>query len=114
MQIDIMIERAIVLKDTDMTGFSAMLGQKDIEPFLKVGESLKNFYPRSNSQVPIELRMSLSHNAHVYSQTVYKLTDWLIQMGGLSRALYFGGMAVAQIVALRAYKAALIGDIFMI
>ena len=35
-------------------------------------------------------------------------------MGGLSRALYFGGMIIAHFVALRAYKAALIGDVFMI
>jgi len=42
------------------------------------------------------------------------LTNWLIQMGGISKALYFGGMILSHFFALRAYKAALIGDIFMI
>ena len=35
-------------------------------------------------------------------------------MGGISKALYFGGMVISHFVALRAYKAALMGDIFMV
>ena len=42
------------------------------------------------------------------------LTNWMIDMGGISRAFYFGGMIVAHQIALRAYKAALIGDVFMV
>ena len=32
----------------------------------------------------------------------------MIDMGGISKAIYFGGMIIAHIVALRMYKAALI------
>ena len=42
------------------------------------------------------------------------LTNWLIDMGGISKALYFGGLMISHFVALRAYKAALIGDVFMV
>ena len=42
------------------------------------------------------------------------LTNWLIDVGGISKALYFGGMVISHFVALRAYKAALIGDVLMV
>ena len=43
--------------------------------------------------------MSLSSKTHVYSFNTYMLTEWLIDMGGISKALYFGGLIVAHFVA---------------
>ena len=42
------------------------------------------------------------------------ITEWLIDMGGISRAIYFLGLIIAHFFALRMYKAALIQDIFMV
>ena len=50
----------------------------------------------------------------MFQTTTYMLTNWLIDVGGISKALYFGGLMIAHFVALRAYKAALIGDVFMV
>ena len=58
--------------------------------------------------------MRLGKNSHVYNLSAYKITDCMIAMGGISKSLYFGGMIVAHVVALRMYKAALIQDIYMI
>ena len=63
---------------------------------------------------PVELRLRLGAKAHFYSSSTYMLTNWLIDIGGISKALYFGGMIIAHFVALRAYEAALIGDSFMV
>ena len=60
------------------------------------------------------MRISLGKKAHVYKLSVYMLADWLIDVGGISKALYFGGLIIAHFIAVRAYKAALIGDIFMV
>ena len=58
--------------------------------------------------------MKLSKKAHNYAFSSYQLVDWLIDMGGISKALYFGGMIISHFFALRFYKAALISDIFMV
>ena len=57
--------------------------------------------------------MSWSKRAHLYTISSYSLADWLIDMGGISRAIYFAGLVAAHFIALRLYKAALIQDIFM-
>ena len=38
----------------------------------------------------------------------------MIDMGGISRTLYFVGMIIAHVVATQSYKAALISKIYMI
>ena len=64
--------------------------------------------------MPVELRLKIGDEAHIFSTTTYMLTNWLIDVGGISKALYFGGMVISHFVALRAYKAALIGDVLMV
>ena len=64
--------------------------------------------------MPVELRLRIGEEAHIYSKSTYMLTNWLIDVGGISKALYFGGMVISHFVALRAYKAALIGDVLMV
>ena len=71
-------------------------------------------YLAENSKGPVELQLSLSQKAHVYYFSTYMLTDWLIDMGGISKAIYFGGLIIAHFVALRMYKAALMQDIFLV
>ena len=51
---------------------------------------------------------------HVYKREAYTLIQWLIDMGGISRSLYYGGMIIAHLIATQAYKAALISKIYMI
>ena len=60
------------------------------------------------------MKLSLGQVAHQYSVSAYSLTNWMIDMGGISKSFYFGGMIIAHIVALRMYKAALISDIYMV
>ena len=64
--------------------------------------------------MPVELQLKLGKNAHVYNLSGYGITEWMIDIGGISRSLYFGGMILAHFVALRLYKAALIEDIYMV
>ena len=71
-------------------------------------------YPRTASDSPVTMKLKMGEYAHLYSQQAYSLTNWMIDMGGISKAIYFAGMILAHIVALRMYKAALISDIYMI
>ena len=75
---------------------------------------MKNFHMRSESDTLLQVQLKVSSEAHMFHMTSYMLTNWLIDVGGISRALYFGGLMIAHFVALRAYKAALIGDVFMV
>ena len=58
--------------------------------------------------------MRLGSKAHFYSSSTYMITNWLIDIGGISKAMYFAGMIISHFVALRAYKTALIGATFMV
>ena len=44
----------------------------------------------------------------MYRRDVYTLIEWMIDMGGISKSLYFGGMIIAHVIAIQAYKAELI------
>ena len=58
--------------------------------------------------------MNWSKRAYLITLNSYSLADWLIDIGGISRAIYIGGLVAAHFIALRMYKAALIQDIFMV
>ena len=58
--------------------------------------------------------MNYSKRAHLFTLNTYSLADWLIDVGGISRAIYIGGLVAAHFIALRMYKTALINDIFMV
>ena len=58
--------------------------------------------------------MNWSKRAHLITLNSYSLADWLIDIGGISRAIYIGGLVAAHFIAQRMYKAALIQDIFMV
>ena len=115
MEMGVDLEKGVIRKDLDAIGINSMFGQKDVEPFLVIGEKTKNYYPRNDSAtVPVELRLRMSKKAHSYDIHTYMLADWLIDVGGISKAFYFAGKVICHFVALRAYKAALIGDVFMV
>ena len=113
-QMTVEVNKGIVVKDLDVTGISAMLGNRGVDSFMTVGPHMKNYYPSNGSKTPVSIRLQVDEKAYLYSTTTYMLTNWLIDMGGISKALYFGGLMISHFVALRAYKAALIGDVFMV
>lgn len=56
----------------------------------------------------------MSSNAQNYDQSVYMLTDLLVDIGGISRAFVTVGLVIAHFAALHLYRAALIKDLFMV
>ena len=42
------------------------------------------------------------------------LTDLVIDISGISRALYFAGLVASNLVAIYLYKVALVRDLFMV
>ena len=68
-----------------------------------MGDVQKVYYPSANSGVPFEVKLNLSKRAHEYRQDVYTIVDWLIDMGGFSKAMFYTGMGIAMVSALRLY-----------
>ena len=77
------------------------------EMFYLIGDIQKTYYPKQSGDSPVTLQVHLVNQAHLYAFSTYRITDWLIDMGGISKALYFGGLLVAHFVAKRMYRAAL-------
>ena len=113
-QIDVELQKGLLKKDSDVTGLNFFRKQQDIETFFELGDKEKNYFPPKDSQATVELRMRLGSKAHFYSSSTYMITNWLIDIGGISKAMYFAGMIISHFVALRAYKNALIGASFMV
>ena len=59
------------------------------------------------------MKLGLSKRAHDYNQNIYTIVDWMIDMGGFSKAMFYGGMGIAMVSALRLYQAELMQDVFM-
>ena len=45
---------------------------------------------------------------------VYMIFDLLIDLGGISRAVYYGGAVISSFVTMRLFKAALISGLFQV
>jgi len=58
--------------------------------------------------------MELSKNVVSIDQEVYMLTSFLVDIGGISRAVYASGLVIAHFAAMQIYKAAMINDLFMV
>ena len=112
------LEQGLIEVNDDMTGLKAILGKKIYERFFLNGSLTKVYYPRNDGDSdftsPFTLRLKLSKKAHLYKQTVYMLTDWFIDIGGISRTLYIGGMIISHFIAARMYNKALIQALFMV
>ena len=55
MSMTVELNKGIVIKDLDVTGISAMLGNSEMDSFLNIGGHEKNYFPMSNSTIPISL-----------------------------------------------------------
>ena len=71
-------------------------------------------YPLQANSTLVEMRITHGSMVHQYKRDQDTIIDWMIDMGGISRTLYFGGMIIAYVVAMQAYKAALISKIYMV
>ena len=49
----------------------------------------------------------------MYEMTVYNLVDLFVRLGGIGRFFHIGGLFIVHFVALHAYKASLIEEIFV-
>ena len=78
----------------------------------------KVYYPEISEDFqidrPFEISFELSKTTHTLVQSVYKITDLLIDIGGISRAMYTIGLFLAHFAAMHLYKAALVKDLFMV
>ena len=65
------------------------------------------------TQNPFEVKLSLSKRALEYRYNSYTAIDWMIDMGGFSKFMFYGGMAIAVLSAFRLQQADLMQEIFM-
>ena len=61
------------------------------------------YYPAGSRGVPFEVKLNLSKRSHEYTQDIYTIVDWMIDMGGFSKAMFYTGMGIAMVSALRLY-----------
>ena len=71
-------------------------------------------FPKSDDASPFSLRIYLGENAHFFDKEAYTLTDWMIDMGGISRSCFIGGMVIAHVVASHMQQAQLISKIYSV
>ena len=109
------LELNAIDSNDDITGFRHIFGKQNLFKFFSIGSLDKTYYPRNQkSESPFELSFRLGKRTHFYSQTKYTMTQWAIDIGGFSRAMFVLGMVFAHFVAIRLYKAALITDTFLV
>lgn len=53
--------------------------------------------------MPFKANISLSKRAHELNKNIYTIVDWAIEIGGFSKAMYYVGMGIAMVSALRLY-----------
>jgi len=75
----------------DWTGLGQLFGKEKVSRFFLTTLGDKNYYPESSNEFvvgrPFEVTIELSKATHSFEQTVYTITDLLIEVGGISRAL---------------------------
>ena len=113
MHFEVELAEVLILKVPDQF-FDRISGQPVEESHIVVEKVNQVRYPKIASGSPVTMKLKMGEYAHLYSQQAYSLTNWMIDMGGISKAIYFTGMILAHIVALRMYKAALISDMYMV
>ena len=110
---EIELAEVLILKVPDAI-LNRVSGTSEEESHVIVENIRQIFHPRTGNESHVSLKIKLGQGAYLYSQSAYTLTSWMIDMGGISKSFYFGGMIIAHIVALRMYKAALISNIYMV
>ena len=85
------------------------------ESYLIVGRTKQVLFPKPrNDTSPFSLRIYLGEHAHFFDKEAYTLTDWMIDMGGISRSCFIGGMVIAHVVASHMQQAQLISKIYSV
>ena len=79
-----------------------------------IGKTRQIIFPAQVNSTLIEMRITHGNKLHQYKRDAYKIIDWMMDMGGLLEFIYIGGMVIAHVVAMQAYKAALISKIYMV
>ena len=67
-----------------------MLGLKLREMFYLIGDIQKTYFSKQEADSPVTLKVYLGNQAHLFAFSTYRITDWLIDMGGISKAIFFG------------------------
>ena len=57
MQLDIVLDKGVLMKDHDVTGFSALAGKQETETFLLIDNLEKNYYAVEKSSEPVKVRL---------------------------------------------------------
>lgn len=112
-----MIEQGNLKLNTDWSGWAKLTSQDEQIRFYTSFFTEKSYYPEYSDEyvagMPVEITMELSKQTTTIEQSVYTMTDLLIDIGGISRAIVVSGLFLTHFAAFNLYKAALIEALFM-
>ena len=74
-------------------------GQLEDESHFIVGRTWQVISPQTDDESPFKISINVGEHSHYYATHAYSVTDWLIDMGGISRSVFIGGMLIAHLVA---------------
>ena len=95
---EVELEEKLINKVADEL-FSRVSKKIEEESYLVVGRSRQVIHPQSDDSTPFQMNIRLGENGHFYDKDFYSLTDWLIDMGGISRSCYIAGMIISHVIA---------------
>ena len=117
MRTTIELQKAILTYNFDYSGWTKMTQQENNDQFFIHDIKDKTYFTAASEDYvedrPFEVRMVMDKSAHKFKSTVYSITDLLIEIGGISRALIVGGIIATGFAAKYFYRAALVQDLFM-
>ena len=118
MRTKVLLEQGMITYSTDWSGYESLTQSEQTEEFYQARIQEKTYYPVTNYKyeegVPVEIIFELSKSTNNLGQSVYNLTNLLIEIGGISRAFFSFGLILAHFAALHLYRASLIEDLFMV
>ena len=95
---EVELEEMLINKVANTT-LSRISRKIEEESYLIVGRIKQVLYPKPKDSSPFTLRIYLGEHAHYFDKEAYSLADWMIDMGGISRSCFIGGMVIAHFVA---------------
>ena len=118
MSTNIVIEQGIFEHNEDYTGYKKVTQTEKRTRFFMSTVGEKTYYPQTSDEFVqgrlFEINISLSREANIIQHSIYMLTDLIIDVSGISRALYFVCLVASNFVAIYLYKVALVRDLFMV
>ena len=97
----------MLIYNHDYSGYRKVTQTENKKRFFvsKVGD--KTYYPETSDEFvkgrPFEINIFLSRETNVIQHSVYMLTDLIIDIGGISRALFFAGLFASNFAAIYLY-----------